>query len=232
MYFMFVGYENQTLYPSTLEYNYCLIMNELTRIAENNGAIIKPSKGGFIVNRSILEEIKEAENRIDGLTRIANKPDTTEKAKTAIEATIRDYQARIEELKSIPNDPVRVDHTYIIFVLNGVYYYYSFPDNPFFDNYFTKTPVFDDCKVSRDCYGSKDNKEWFFDSLWRSNCSHDDIKEAANMIFNMMLNSGYSKKYRDGSRRRVPNTYDGGYHYETIYKPERIEKLEWLTVNK
>ena len=232
MYLMFAGYGNKTLYPTSLEYNYCLIMNELTRIAENNGAIIKPSKGGYIVNRSILEKIEECEKRIDGLSRIANEPDTTEKRKKVIEATVKDYQGQIEELKKIPNDPVKVDRTFIIFVLNGVYYSYSFPDNPFFDNYFTKTPVLDDCKISRDCYGNKDNKEWLFDSLWNTNCSRDDIKEAANLIFNMLLNSGYSKKYRDGNRRRVANTYDGGYHYETIYKPERIEKIEWLKVNK
>lgn len=232
MYLMFTGSENQTLYPSTLEYNYCLVMNELFKIATDHGAVVKPSTGGFVVNRSILEEISETENRIDGLTRIANKPDTAEKVKKAIKATIKGYQARIEELKNIPNDPVRVDRTFISFVLDGVYYYFGFPDNPFFDNYFTKTPVFGDCKITRDCYGIKDNKEWLFDSLWRANCSSDDIKEAANLIFNMMLNSGYSKKYRDGSRRRVHNTYDGGYHYEMFYKPERIEELKWLKVNK
>ncbi len=227
MYLMFTN-ENQTLYPGTFEYNLCLVMNELTKIVENNGGIIKPNKGGYIVNRSILEKITENENRIKGLKEIAAEKETTAKAKKAIRAAIKEYTAEIEKLKAIKNDPVRVDRTYIQFVLGDIYYYFGFPDNPFYDNYFTKTPVINGEKYSRNCYGTKDNKEWLFDSFWRVNCSQDDIKEAANLIFNMLINSKLSEKYRDGKKTRIPNFYDNGYHYETIYEPERFEKIEWL----
>lgn len=30
-----------------------------------------------------------------------------------------------------------------------------------------------------------------------------------------------------GGRQRVPNRYDGGYHYETIYAPERFGKIDF-----
>lgn len=230
MYLLFMT-ENQTLYPGCFEYNCCLIMNELTRIAENAGAIIKPGTHGYIVNRSILEKIEDKKADVKRMEETKKEYKGNAKIVKACNAAIKAYKAEIDELKAINNDPVSVEHTYIQFVLDGNYYYFGFPDNPFYENYFTKTPVIDG-KITKDTYGVKDQKEWLFDSLWRINCHKDDIIEAANLIFNMLVNAGYSEKYRDGKKQRVPNRYNDGWHYETIYRPERFESLEWLTEDK
>jgi len=231
--YLYFNNENQTLYLRSIEYNFCRVMNELTKIAEDHGAIIKPACGGYVVNRSIYEKIEECENRIKALeeTTPENIKDSA-RVEKAIKAAIENYKAEIEKLRSIKNDPVKVDRSYIQFVLDNTYYYFSFPDNPFDNSYFVKTPVIDGGKIIKDCYSCDDPKEWFFDSMWRIDCSRDDIKEAANIIFNMLMNSDYSKKYRDGRKTRVHNIYNDGYHYETVYRPERFESLTWLTAEK
>ena len=58
-------------------------------------------------------------------------------------------------------------------------------------------------------------------------CSKSDIVEAANLIFNMLVNADKSPIVRDFKKQRVPNIYDGGYHYEIIYAPERLEKIDF-----
>ena len=224
--------ENQTLYPSSLEYNIALIMSELARIAENHGAIVKYNayNHGFIENRSIMEIIAENQKRITRLEEMLaagktcslfdNNKELTDNARAAMNNAIKEYRGEIEKYEAIDNSPVEITHTsYVIFVLDDVYYNYSMPDLIFDPAMIYKTPVFGG-KYSRDCYGIEDNKEsWFFDCFWRPDCSKSDIKEAANLIFNIMVNAPMSEKYRDSYKTRVPNRYDGGYHYEKIYKP-------------
>ena len=44
---------------------------------------------------------------------------------------------------------------------------------------------------------------------------YEDIKEAANLIFNMLINSSYGRLVTE--RKRVPNYYDNRYHSLQIY---------------
>lgn len=125
------------------------------------------------------------------------------------------------------NEPITVTHTnYISFVLDEVYYYYQVNDNPFFEFYYYKTPI-KNGKRSRDAGLEADKKEWLFDCFFESNCAQQDIVEAANLIFNMLCNAPMSKIIRDSYKQRVPNTYNDGYHMETVYKPERMEKVDF-----
>jgi hypothetical protein len=73
----------------------------------------------------------------------------------------------------------------------------------------------------------EDKKEWLFDCFFSWNCSDADIKEAANLIFNMLCTAPFSEIMRDQRRERVPNMYDGGYHYETICAPERVAEIDF-----
>lgn len=125
------------------------------------------------------------------------------------------------------NEPITVTHTsYISFILDDTYYYYQVDDNPFFEFYYNKTPITNG-KYSKDAGLEADKKEWLFDCFFKSNCGQPDIIEAANLIFNMLCNAPMSKIIRDGRKQRVPNTYNNGYHMETIYKPERIANIEF-----
>ncbi|HPJ12935.1 MAG TPA: hypothetical protein PLV00_06080 [Caldisericia bacterium] len=124
-------------------------------------------------------------------------------------------------------EPITVTHTsYISFVLDGTYYYYQVNDNPFFDFYYSKTPI-KNGKCSRDAGLEADKKEWLFDCFFGSNCGQQDIIEAANLIFNMLCNAPHSRIIRDKHKQRIANTYNDGWHYETVYVPERLEKVDF-----
>ena len=125
------------------------------------------------------------------------------------------------------NEPIAVTHTsYISFILDDIYYYYQVNDNPFFSFYYHKTPI-ENGKRAKDAVLEVDPKIWLYDCFFRSNCGQPDITEAANLIFNMLCNAPVSKIIRESYKQRVPNTYNDGYHMETVYKPERLEEIDF-----
>jgi len=106
--------------------------------------------------------------------------------------------------------------SYITFVLDGFIYSIDFDNNPFFEHHFSKIPVSDDLKVKYRYYGNNLNRDFMFDSLFSINCSMDDIKEAANMIFNQLLSF---KNYKICTTRRRHYYNANGknhYYYENI----------------
>jgi len=125
------------------------------------------------------------------------------------------------------SEPITVTHTnYISFILDEAYYYYQVNDNPFFEFYWSKAPI-KNGERPKDTVLETDKKEWLYDCFFKSNCGQPDIIEAANLIFNMLCNAPMSKIIRESYKQRVPNTYNNGYHMETIYKPERMEKVKF-----
>lgn len=125
------------------------------------------------------------------------------------------------------SEPIAVTHTsYISFILDETYYYYQVNDNPFFEFYYNKTPI-KNGKRSRDAGLEGDKKEWVFDCFFGNNCGDSDIIEAANLIFKMLCNAPMSKIIRSRHKQRVPNTYDEGWHFETVYAPERLENIDF-----
>lgn len=102
-------------------------------------------------------------------------------------------------MKAIPNDPVAMnygDWLYISFALNGCYYYYSIDDNPFFDFHFGKTAIDKNGMINKSYYMQKDKKEWLYDCFFQFDCSQADRREAANMIYNMLLSAPIQKGYQ------------------------------------
>lgn len=143
------------------------------------------------------------------------------RVKTTNKAIISDRSADKEA------EPITVTHTsYISFVLDETYYYYQVDDNPFFDFYYRKTPI-KNSKRSRDTGLEADKKEWVFDCFFGSNCEQEDIIEAANLIFNMLCNAPMSKIIRGKHKQRVANIYNEGWHFETVYTPERLENVDF-----
>lgn len=125
------------------------------------------------------------------------------------------------------SEPITVTHTsYISFVLDETYYYYQVNDNPFFEFYYQKTPIKNGMR-SRDAGAEADKKEWLFDCFFGSNCGQQYITESANLIFNMLCNAPMSKLIRDKHKQRVANGYKEGWHFETVYAPERLEKVDF-----
>lgn len=184
-----ITYERRFL--TSWQYNAALIFDELENIVLNNGGAIvstwaKNRKAYAITNRSILGAIQEEEERIERYENI-NGVAPNEKRAKAIAAA----REKLDELKRIPNDPHVTyygDFRYICFALNGIYFYYSVNDNPFFEFHYSKAKI-KNGQVNKRHYLNCDKKDWFYDCFLYRNCSHADIKEAANLIFNMLMNA-------------------------------------------
>lgn len=217
------------MYPANWEYNGILIIDELRQIIENNGGVIKPNtwdRYGYIVNRSITSAIREKRERIEQLEQVFAEFPDAEKAE-ARQRTICNYRADIEELERVNdgNKPVKtLGALYVGFRLNDYYYSVSFDENPFFPFHYVKTPI-KNGKISRDACSMELKKDWLIDDLMTFRGTAADRREAANLIFNQIMQAPDSEIIRDSHKTKVPNTYDGGYHYETVYAPERFETL-------
>ena len=227
--------DNQTLYLGAWEYNAALILEELATIIKNNGGTIKEkNRSGFIVNRTIIELSQKARIEADKIKENFSKVTSVSEEKRL--AYIAKKEAQAAELENMKNEPVMVSHlSYISFVLDGYYYYFQIESNPFFEHYFVKTPVVHGCKVSKDACMEDIKRGWIFDSFFKA-CEPSEIaedrREAAMLIFNYLLTAKDSEKSVDSRRVRVANTYNSGYHYETIKEAERFEVLDWADTRK
>ena len=185
------GRDYDRRYLTSWNYNAALILDELEKIVLNNGGAIvstwqKERKQFAITNRSIMGAIREEQERIERWTK-ADGITPKETRQKAIQAA-REHILELEQIPNAPHVTPYGDYTYICFMLNGFYYYYSMDRNPFFDFHYSKTPIVNG-EINKNHYCNNDKKEWFFDCFWRWNCSVADIKEAANLIFNMLCNS-------------------------------------------
>ena len=219
---MFVMNDGDKRYLNNWEYNACRIMTALQTVVENNGGSAKPVKKPIIENRMISATIRENREKIQ---RIRENNETPNEKQLSY---IAKKEKEIIDLELINNDPIQVTQTtWIDFVLDGVYYSYSMDDNPFFPFHYRKTPIRNG-KISRDAVCDECKKEWLSDCFFSFRASDADVTEAANIIFNMLMNAKNSDIIRDSHRVRVPNVYSSGYHYETVLEKERFETLgEW-----
>lgn len=181
-------------YYSNWHYNAALILEALEKIVvDNGGALVstwqysskQPRKRYVFTNRALSAAVWEERARVEKLEAL-NRPALPER------------RAILERLESIDNTP-RVcfygDWLYINFALDGVYYSYDFDDNPFFPFHYSKTPI-ENGAIDRNHYSQEDKKEWLYDCFFKFDCSQADRTEAANMIFNMLMNARFSGKVK------------------------------------
>lgn len=180
-------------YLNNWNYNGALILEELEKIVLENGGIListwnhGPRKQYEIVNRSIMNAIREETERAERLERITGK--TAERAR-----------ARIAELEAIDNAPrltAHGDYHYIGFTLNGFYYYYQLDSNPFFDFYYSKSAI-ENGKTNRNGYLSGDPKNWLFDCFFTWSATDEQRKTAAATIFDMLLQAQPTRRHKNG----------------------------------
>lgn len=219
---MYISKDNERLYPKTWVYNSSRLLTQLAKIVTDNGGSVKPLRTAIISDRNQDEAIREYRERI---ARYAELEKVNHNPKRA--EAIKEYSAKLEKLEAVNSDPIKVTHTtHISFVLDGFFYYYQTDDNPFFPFYFFKTPVRNG-KYSLDAVCTEDQKGWLYDCFLFCGCPDADIVEGANLIYNMLVNSGCTRISRSYQRKRVPNLYDGGYHYENVYEPERLGTVDF-----
>lgn len=219
---MYIIKENQRLYLSTWKYNAARIFTELAKVVENHNGRVKPLRKAIISNRTLDSTKREYKERLEHLIALEK-----ENHKEIRVNAIKKYTEDLEALEKINNEPITVTHAeYITFVLDDFYYRYQVSDNPLFDFLYVKTPI-ENGKYCVDARSTEDKKEWLYDCFFHWDCSNEDIKEAANLIFNMLVCSRVSDIYSTSEKKRVPNTYNGGYHYEEVVKPKRMREIDF-----
>lgn len=222
---MIVYQDNQRLYLSSWEYNAARILSRLAILIDNNGGSVKPLHSAIISNRSIYDKIQKKKEESENWIKFSkNHPEHREKAERAAAR----IQEEITETEKAIEDPITVTHTsYIVFTLDGIYYYLSLNDNPFMEFHYIKTAIRPGNKYSKDAAAEDFTKDWLFDCYLTGSANNEEIKEAAALIYNAIELAPESKIIRSGRRQRVPNRYNNSYHYETIYAPERIGTVEF-----
>lgn len=227
---MFVSRENERLYLTSWEYNAARVLARLEKIVSDNGGsvIVRDyDRYALISDRTLTACVKDAADKVErirlSLEMHADNDDGKNEGRRAV---LAERLAKLEHYQSIDNTPIRCRwFTYVSFVLNGVYYSLSLDDNFLFPFHYQKIKLDSDNTYRGDFYAEQFNKEWLFDSLLRCGCSEDDIKEAACMLYNSLLNGKFSgRAAAEKERKRVANTYNDGWHYETIVKPGRVHR--------
>lgn len=203
---MYITHDGQNLYLNNWGYNSARIFRALASIIENNGGEVLPSvcnRYAMVQNRTLHYTIIETREKLEKYERIeaagSHNPARVE--------AIKKMRDDLERWEGFDNTPFRADHLeYIRFRLDGFEYYYQHDENPFFDFHYTKTPVpaseEERRKQNQSYYAFDDKKEWLWDCFFSLTCSADDVKEAANMIFNMLLSSPLSKRAPISTCRR------------------------------
>lgn len=211
--------KTERLYLKAWTYNAYRILSALAEIVENNGGeIVHHSwdKEYLITNRGVTAVIEEKKSRIETAKQCGKKwkgQDVSE-----MERDLNDY---IEKYGREAEEPIKCTHsTYIDFIYDGIYYEYHVDNNPFFEFHYGKYPM-ENGKYDCNRYSENDKKEWLYDCFFHAGCSEADIKEAANLIFNMLIKAAHSGLVRE--KKRIQNTYDNRYHYEYFHEKRMKE---------
>lgn len=117
---------------------------------------------------------------------------------------------------------------YIQFVLDGYLYYVQLNDNPLFIGRFSKVRINEKGEAAKNVYIDELDTVYFDYSM-----TEEEIKESAFNLYEYVTNAKPTKAYVERTKKRVPNIYDDGWHWEYITKFERkstYKKVELLEV--
>lgn len=181
---------------------------------------MKPLYPAVISDRNLEEACTATQHRIESSSTLHPK---------VREPLISNLQNELALFQAIPHTPITVTHTsYINFTMNGVYYSYSLDNNPLFPFHYLKTPIEPKSETySGDACMEESPKSWFTDPLIGFGCPDSEIESAAGAILSLLLAAPLSTIRHDTKRTRIPNTYNSGYHFETIPIKERRIKIDF-----
>lgn len=215
--------EGTRLYLRAWEYNAVLMMTALAELVRSKGGRVKPHEAFEVCDRSLRTKIELCERELDRLRQLSKvRPDSE-----ACAQGIKSYEAEYKKLKSVNNGWRTVEQsTYISFVYEGFYYYYELDDNPLFPFHLIKARINADNKYPQ-TYCELSSKDWWTDELLSSFCSEETIKISAQRVFEMLVKAKPGDVYRETHRQRVPNTYNDGWHWETVSDPVKMIKVNF-----
>lgn len=224
--------KKETRYFTNWNYNAARILSRLADIVEENGGYIAETNAPdyfyhsfdtlyTIHNRTLHAAIREQEERVNRLKELNRN--------------YKPVKKELDELRAINAPAIETRFTsWIHFMLDGIYYELSFDCNPFFPFHYRKVKT-ENNKYSGEYYCEELKKDWLFDCFFSFHCSESDINQGAKLVFDELRAAPVAKEYIERKKTRVPNLYDGGYHYETIttrnkktttiYKAKDIENV-------
>lgn len=217
---MIVIKENERLYATSWQYNSARILTRLAQLITAQGGKVKPLNPAVLSDRNLEEACTATQRRLESSSTFHPK---------VRESLISNLQKELALFQSIPNAPITVTHTsYINFTMNGVYYFYSLDNNPFYPFHYIKTPIDPKSETySGDACLEESSKSWLTDPLIGFGCPDSEIESAAEAIISLLLAAPLSTIRHDTKRTRIPNTYDSGYHFENIPVKERRLKIDF-----
>ena len=125
-------------------------------------------------------------------------------------------------------EPIQIyGQSWITFQLDGILYGFSIEDNPFFDHRGMKRKI-KDGKVLQNVYADLfiPGEKWIYDCMFRV-ATDAEVREIANILFNELVKAPLSEIYHDGKRVKVPNTFDGGWHWKYTREPDTWEEVSF-----
>lgn len=202
-----------TLWYAGNKYNEVRVMEKLADIIiENSGRVEIRADDVLIKARGLRGKISEKER---WLQRIEEKGCATESLKAEIE-DLKEKERNFPVIQSRFCSKYTLGSGWIKFVLDDYYYYFSFADNPFSGDTYTKIKLNDNTYVGKYYMEVIEEKRYYFDEMWTACAKQTTIDEIANMLFETLKNAKVSERIIKRKKVRVPNTHNDRYHYETI----------------
>ena len=96
-------------------------------------------------------------------------------------------------------------------------------ENPFFPDLYQKIKLDENEEYVGKHYLQElvpdgQSKKYMFDELWSPVASEEAIMGVAQIVLEMLKDAKLSGRWEgEKEERRVPNTYNDGWHFETVY---------------
>lgn len=217
----------EKLYCSARTIENARYFEELAESAAKLGATITTPKQNYFQNVTVCvshaPELNQLIDRSRIYEKLLNDSSIYEKLEKGQELKKRHEEenektiARIEELKNSPDEIALItknirlywsDGITVTFNLDGINYYLSLGD--FGALHYSKRPIENGNQIKK-CYMDQLN-EWY--------------RYSPAELLEKLISANNSEPYRESYKTRVPNYYNGGYHYERIYKPQQYETIK------
>lgn len=223
------------LYLKTYEYNIYSILNELRKKIQENGGLIvsewrpmlEPIK---IHNRTLREHIQRLDDTIKKID--DNIKTTTDSTRVKHLLDYKELNAtELNELKTIKDNNIVFNTSYLNFKFDNYIYYIQFDSNPYFEHYFCKSKI-DEIKDNKyvtlyNRYFDKISIDIFDEiNLFDYKLTPDEIELATNILYFTLLDDNTKEsEIVTNKKRKYCNCCDK-YSYEYIKEVNKKEYKE------
>ena len=225
---------NNKLYLRTFEYNTYIILNEIIKRIYNNGGFLvsewKPTQEPVIIyNRTLQNNIKELKESIQTIESNLKNNNYNDDRKKELMEYKQKKEKELKDIENIHDEKIVYNTSYLHFKLDNYIYYMQFDSNPFFTHYIHKEKINEikDNKyiVNYNHYIDKFELDIFDNiDLFKYNLTDEEIKQGADILFNMLINANESKVVM--TRQREYYYHCNKYTYKQVKEVNKKEYKE------